>query len=111
MTEEEQLKEINEKISEGIEQWADIMIEAEANEWAYLLNYSTKDLMNASCIFQHIVSNIGIKSGRIDETNADEFGNRLRQIVIDMTGYDPYALAEQMEIHTDLINPSTIIEA
>lgn len=111
MSEEEQIKEINDAISDGIEQWSDIMLESEANNWAFLLNYTQTDLMNASYIFQHVLSNIGIKNGRIDETNADEFGKRLRQIVIDMTGFDPYEIAEQMKIHTDLINPSTVIEA
>jgi hypothetical protein len=48
--------------------------------------------MNAVYIFQHIASNIGIKNGHIDEAKAVEFGNRLRELIKDMTGYDPHEL-------------------
>ena len=37
-----------------------------------------------------MASNIGIKAGRIDENRVVEYGQRLRQLVIDMTGYDPH---------------------
>lgn len=108
MSKEEQIKEINNAISDGIAQWSNIMLESEANNWAFLLNYTPIDLMNASYIFQHVASNIGIKSGRINELNVVEFGNRFRKLIIDMTGYDPYDINP---IHTDLINPSTTIKA
>lgn len=112
MSEEEQIKEINDSISQGIAAWADIMLEAEADRWAFFLNYTPLDLMNAIFIFQHVLSNIGIKEGKIDDEKAAEFGERLRQLVVDMTGYDPREIAELMKpILTDLINPSTIIEA
>lgn len=83
------IKEINQHIREGINQWADIMLTADADKWAEQLCYFPRDLMNAIFIFQHVASNIGIKAGRIDEEKAAEFGKRLRQLVIDMTGYDP----------------------
>lgn len=86
----EQIAEINLSIRDGINQWADIMLTSEADEWAYQLNYFPRDLMNALLIFQHVASNIGIKAGKIDETKALEFGQRLRQLVVDMTGYDPH---------------------
>jgi hypothetical protein len=54
------------------------------------LTYVPRDLRNATLIFQHVASNIGIKAGRIDEKRAVEYGQRLRQLVIDMTGYDPH---------------------
>lgn len=83
------IPEINQHIRDGINQWADIMLTAEADQWAYDLSYFPRDLMNATLIFQGVASNIGIKAGRIDEEKAVEFGQRLRQLVIDMTGYDP----------------------
>ena len=85
-----QIAEINQHIRDGINQWADIMLTAEDDQWAYDLMYFPRDLMNAVLIYQHVASNIGIKAGRIDEEKAVEFGQRLRQLVIDMTGYDPY---------------------
>ena len=85
-----QIAEVNQHIRDGINQWADIMLTAEADQWAYDLRYFPRDLMNATLIFQGVASNIGIKAGRIDEKKAVEFGQRLRQLVIDMTGYDPH---------------------
>lgn len=85
-----QIAEINKHIREGISHWADIMLTADADQWAYDLRYFPHDLMNVTLIFQHVASNIGIKAGRIDEEKATEFGQRLRQLVIDMTGIDPH---------------------
>lgn len=92
------LKEINTAIRDGINQWADVMLESEAKQWAYRLNYFPRDLMNAIYIFQHVASNIGIKAGRISEQNTEEFGHRLRQLVIDMTGYDPHGILNDLAI-------------
>jgi hypothetical protein len=88
--EQARIAEINLHIRNGIAQWSDIMLLADADNWAVKLNYYLPDLMNAVLIYQHVASNIGIKAGRIDEQKAVEFGNRLRQLVIDMTGYDPH---------------------
>ena len=85
----ELMAEINEEIRNGLNFWADTMLTADADEWAYHLNYFSRDIINASIIFQHVLSNIGIKSGIITEENTEELGKRLRQLVIDMTGYDP----------------------
>lgn len=91
MANEKEIKEINRHIRDGINQWADVMLTADADEWAYRLDYYPRDLMNATLIFQHVASNIGIKAGRIDSgQRATEYGERLRQLVIDMTGYDPH---------------------
>lgn len=92
------LKEINTAIRDGINQWADVMLESEVKQWACRLDYFPRDLMNAIYIFQHVASNIGIKAGRISEQNTEEFGNRLRQLVIDMTGYDPHGILNDLAI-------------
>ena len=84
------IPEINQHIRDGINQWADIMLTAEADQWAYDLHYFPRDLMNATLIFQCVASSIGIHAGLINEEKAVEFGQRLRQLVIDMTGYDPH---------------------
>jgi hypothetical protein len=89
MTEQEYIEEINKCIREGLKHWSDIMLSADAEQWAYKLTYFPTDLMNAVLIFQHVAINIGIKAGRIDEENAKVVGDRLRRLVIDMTGFDP----------------------
>ena len=83
------IAEINQHLREGIDWWATTMLMADADEWSYNLTYCPRDVMNACLIFQHICSNVGIKAGRIDEEKAVEFGGRLRQLVMDMTGFDP----------------------
>lgn len=94
------LKEINTAIREGLNQWADVMLESEVKQWAYRLDYFPRDLMNAIYIFQHVASNIGIKAGVINEQNTTDLGNRLRQLVIDMTGYDPHGILSDLEKET-----------
>ena len=85
-----QIAAINKHIRDGINQWADIMLPAEVAQWASDLTYFPRDLMPAVLIFQHVASTIGIKAGRIDEKTVVEFGQRLRQLVIAMTGSDPH---------------------
>lgn len=83
------LAEINKAIREALNQWADIMLRADADGWADELSYFPRDIMNATLIFQHVCSSAGIKSGRITEETAKIYGRRLRQLVIDMTGLTP----------------------
>ena len=90
---EEAIMEINFAIRDSLEKWADIVLESEVGQWAFNLNYFPRDLLNAVCIFQHIASNIGIKAGLIDKEKAEEYGKRLRQLIIDMTGHDPALIA------------------
>lgn len=103
---EKGIKEANKIIREAINQWADIMLEFEARELAVHLDYFPRDLMNATYLFQHVASNIGIKAGNIDEQKAVEFGERLRQLIIDMTGYDPHEFWKVIMNRTNLTNLS-----
>lgn len=88
--EEKQIQEINAQIKAALKQWSDICLLSEADQWAYLLNYDSMDATNVCYLFQHVCSNIGIKAGVIDLNNTKDFGNRLRQLMIDMTGLDPH---------------------
>ena len=83
------IQQVNEGLREQMNTLADMMLMSEADQWAYMLNYFPRDIMNAVYIFQHVVSNVGIKSGHIDEKTAVEYGHRLSQFVFDMTGYKP----------------------
>lgn len=93
MKHKQAIEEINKQIRAGLNDWADVMLESEAKLWAAQLTYFPRDIMNAVYIFQHVLSNVGIKANRIDEKKAVEFGKRLRQLVKDMTGYDPSDIA------------------
>lgn len=62
-TNEEDIKEINQHISDALKQWSDIMLLADSDEWSYSLEYSDEDVLNALYIFNHVAQNIAIKSG------------------------------------------------
>jgi hypothetical protein len=94
MMTDKQIKYINDGIRSSLDSWATVAIGLEAMNQACRMDYSPRDLMSATYLFQHVASNIGIKAGLIDEEKAVEFGNRLRQLVIDMTGIDPHELNE-----------------
>ena len=95
---ERDIAEINQHIRDGINQWADIMLTADADQWAFKLNYFPRDIVNACLIFQHICMNVGIKNGHIkDENVAEELGKRFGQLVIDMTGYDPADVVKNLK--------------
>lgn len=81
--------EINQHVRDALNQWANITLDMEDKQWAYMMDYFPRDLMNATFLFQHVASNIGIKNGHIDEERAKVYGERLRRLIIDMTGYDP----------------------
>lgn len=91
-------KGLDADIRNVLDSLASIMVTADADCWAHRLNYFQRDTVNAVIIFQHVCSNVGIKSGHIDEEKAVEFGKRLRHLVIDMTGYDPAAIVEEMKL-------------
>lgn len=88
MNEKEYFKEINQHISDALEQWSTTMLVADADEWAYYLNYSEQDAMNAIFIFNHVLSNIGIKNGVLNDKNVIEKTNKLRECVKDFCGLD-----------------------
>lgn len=88
MNEKEYIKEINQHISDALEQWSTTMLVADADEWAYHLNYSEQDAMNAIFILNHVLSNIGIKNGVLNDKNVVEKSNKLREFVKDFCGLD-----------------------
>lgn len=94
MMTDKQIKYINDGIRSGLDSWATVALELEVMNQARRMDYSPRDLMSAIYLFQHVASNIGIKAGIIDEDRTVEFGNRLRQLAIDMTGYDPHDIGK-----------------
>lgn len=92
----EKIKEINNHISEALEQWAAIMVTADADEWSYWLDYSEKDALNALTIFNHVLSNIGIKNGTLNEETVLNSAQNLRHSVKDMIGIDSIELTNRV---------------
>lgn len=72
------IKEVNKEISEGLAHWQEVLNLADADEWAYYLEYSDEDLFNALYIFNHVAQNIAIKKGFLNDANAED---NMRQYV------------------------------
>jgi hypothetical protein len=92
----EKIKEINSHISDALKQWAYIMVTADADEWAYMLDYSEKDALNALTIFNHVLANIGIKNGTLNEDNAVNRAQNLCNLVKDLIGIDSIELTNRV---------------
>lgn len=69
MNNEEQIKEINQHIRESLDEWSDILLEADYNGWGADLDFDEEDLLNILQMFTSIWSNSAIKRGIFTEGN------------------------------------------
>ena len=90
------IQEINQHISDALKQWADIVVTADADGWAYLLNYTDEDIVNALWLINSILQNVAIKSGHIDFGNAIDKGKAFREAIKDYCGVDPAELTNKV---------------
>lgn len=102
MEEKEVIKEINQHISDALEQWSNVVLEADANNWAYFLEYSDKDLANALFIFNHVVANFAIKSGVLTEENVTEKISAFRNSLKDTFGFDSQELIKNILFENEM---------
>lgn len=96
MNNEKEIKEINTHISDALKQWSALMLHADADNWAYNLNYSDEDLLNAFFIFHHVASNIAIKNGALTEENAVSKMYKFREAVKECFGFDTVELTNKV---------------
>ena len=92
----EKIKIINQAISEDLGRWFDIMITADADGWAYLLEYSDEDMLNALFIFNHIWQNRAIKNGVLNTENATEMMEKFKGMIMDVFGIDTIELTNKV---------------
>lgn len=90
------IQEINQHISDALRQWADIVVTADADGWAYLLNYTEEDITNALLLINCILQNVAIKSGHINFDNAFDKGKAFREAIKDFCGVDPAELTHKV---------------
>ena len=87
------ISEVQAHISSALDDWANIMLDIEANQKAFLLHYDEKDLLNAIYIFEHIITNVGIYNNTIkDGEMAFLIGKELREYVKKFTSIDTIEL-------------------
>lgn len=88
----EEIAEVNEHISAALEMWQDVMLQADAGEWAYYLNYTDEDLLNALYIFNHVAQNIAIKNGYLADASVVEKMASFRKGIKEGFGFDTVEL-------------------
>ena len=93
---QDQIKEINQHISDALEQWSEITMKADADGWASSLDYSDDDLLNALEIFIHTWSNRAIKDGIFTYQNVTEKMHEFRHHIFDTFGVDTIELANNV---------------
>jgi hypothetical protein len=91
-----EIKEINEHISDALEMWQNIMLEADAGKWAYHLDYNDRDLLNALYIFNHVAQNIAIKKGYLNEQNAEMCMRRFCDCIENCFGFNTVELTKKV---------------
>lgn len=92
---QDQIKEINQHISDALEQWSAMTTLANADQWAYYLNYSDADLLNAFIIFFHVWSNRAIKTEQLTIENAIEKVHEFKHAVYNTFGIDTIELTNK----------------
>ena len=93
---QDQIKEANQHISDALKQWSGIMTLADADQWAYHLDYSDRDLLNALLIFMHVWSNRAIKTEQLTEENAAEKTHEFTHAVYNTFGIDTIELTNKV---------------
>lgn len=91
-----QIKKINKEISGALKFWQDMLLIADADEWAYYLDYSEEDLLNALYIFNHVAQNIAIKNGHFTEENVEEKMTKFREGIKEGFGFDTIELTNKV---------------
>lgn len=93
----EELREINKHISDALKQWSNICIMSDAENWSCEYEFTEDDVMNAVCIFNSVISNVGIKKRLITEKNAVKFGIGIHEFVSQYAGVDTHKFAKELK--------------
>ena len=90
------INKIYKEISGALKFWQEMLLIADADEWAYYLNYSDEDLLNALYIFNHVAQNIAIKKGYLTEGNVEEKMAKYREGIKEGFGFDTVELTKKV---------------
>lgn len=90
------IKKINKEISGALNFWQEMLLLADVDLWAYMLDYSEEDLLNALYIFNHVAQNIAIKKGYFTEENIEEKMAKFREGIKEGFGFDTIELTNKV---------------
>lgn len=95
-------KEIIEKIatakremSESFWEWSNILIEADAMEWSFFLDFDKRDLYSTLNIFWRTWSNHCIKNGTFTVENVEEKSRKFTEAIKECFGIDTVELTNR----------------
>lgn len=91
-----QIKKINKEISDALKFWQDMLNLADADEWAFHLNYDDEDLWNALYIFNHVAQNKAIKNGHLNEANVELYVKRFCDCIENCFGFNTIELTNKV---------------
>lgn len=95
-SEKASIKKINKEISGALKFWQDMLLIADTDMWAYMLDYSDEDLLNALYIFNHVAQNIAIKNGYFTEENIAQKMAKYREGIKEGFGFDTVELTNKV---------------
>ena len=83
-------------MSESFWEWSDILIEADAMEWSFFLDFDKKDLFSTLSIFSRVWINYAIKNGILTEGNVEEKTKMFAKAIEDCFGINTVKLTEEI---------------
>ena len=84
------------EMSESFWAWCNILIEADAMEWSFFLDFNKKDLFSTFNIFWRVWENYAIKKGILTEGNVEEKTGMFAKAIEDCFGINSVKLTEEM---------------
>ena len=89
------IAEINGQMKESFEEWADILLEADAKEWSFSLDFDKRDLYSTLNIFWRTWSNHCIKNRTLTEENVEEKSIKFTEAIKECFGIDIVELTKE----------------
>ena len=83
-------------MSKSFGEWSDILLEADAMEWSFFLDFDKKDLFSTLNIFWRVWSNYAIKNGIFTESNVEERTKMFAKAIEDCFGINTIKLTEEI---------------
>lgn len=96
MNNKETIKEINQHIRESLDEWSEILLEADYSGWGADLYFNEDDLLNILQIFTSIWSNNAIKRGIFTEDNVTQKMELFKDTINNVFGVNTVTLADSV---------------
>ena len=84
------------EMSESFWEWSNILIEADATQWSFFLDFDKRDLYSTLNIFSRVWSNYAIKNGIFTESNVEERTKMFAKAIEDCFGVNTIKLTEEI---------------